>query len=76
MVNFFARLKKWFSRKKEEVPQEVVQEAPVAANEEPQPVKEEKKEPYEGMHKEKICEHCGAPNDDFVRKCWLCKRDV
>jgi len=75
MFNFFAKLRKLFSRKKEEKPHEQIapQEVPAETEE---PVKAEEKKPQEVTRKEKICEHCGAPNDDFVRKCCLCKRDV
>ena len=73
MFNFVAKLRKLFSRKKEEKPQEVFQEVPAEIEE---PVKVEEKKPQEVTRKEKICEHCGAPNDDLVRKCWLCKKDV
>lgn len=25
---------------------------------------------------QKVCTNCGAPNDKFVSKCWLCKSTV
>ena len=30
----------------------------------------------EEPRKEKICANCRAPNDVFVDKCWLCKKNV
>lgn len=74
-MSFFSRIKGIFSRKKK------TEESSPAPEQVPEPIEqkvEEKKEeqPKENLRKEKLCEHCGAPNDDFVKKCWLCKRDI
>jgi hypothetical protein len=73
----FAWLKNLFSKKQK--PQQTPVAAPVA---EPltapvaEPVKEKMEPRPEEIHREKNCPHCSAPNDAFVSKCWLCKKDI
>lgn len=69
----FEFLKKLFRRKKAEEP---TQPAPTPVPEEKpaEPVKTETCV-VEGRE-QKVCSKCGAPNDKFVHKCWLCKSDI
>lgn len=77
----FSWLKRIFSREKKAQPVvQPVQQPPAVI----QPVKqvpiiqEEKKpvDPITGHRDRKVCQKCGAPNDDFVKTCWLCKSDI
>ncbi len=83
MFNFIRKL---FSRKKNdknnaEHVQEIVQQLqepaqPVIAEPVQEKVQEIKPAQPDPDRKEKICQNCGAPNDTFVDKCWLCKKGI
>jgi hypothetical protein len=69
VYNPFAKLKQLFSRKKKPVEQPL---QPVEAVV-PVPVEEPPKEEF---RKQVTCAHCGAPNDSFVKVCWMCKKEL
>ncbi|MFH0832870.1 MAG: hypothetical protein V1900_04075 [Candidatus Aenigmatarchaeota archaeon] len=71
-MGIFDFLKKLFKRKKEEAPPV---ETP-AATEIPVMVTPQEEAPTPEERKQKTCPKCGAPNDEFVSKCWLCKSDI
>ncbi|MBI4018118.1 MAG: hypothetical protein HY368_00745 [Candidatus Aenigmarchaeota archaeon] len=78
MTGFLEKIKKLFSRRKEEPPRQ--QQPPEA--QQPIEIKQSSAQPEQKPQRkdperpEKICQRCGAPNDVFVKKCWLCKQDV
>ncbi len=74
----FGWLRRLFGRKKEIESTELVE----MKEEIKEPVIEEPKErlaPHsmqEPERPEKMCPHCGSPNDKFVHKCWMCKAEI
>jgi ribosomal protein L40E len=75
----FGFLKRLFRRKKkEEVPSEQPKEVPLeaVAAEEPKPQEKKAETAVVEGREQKVCPKCGAPNDKFVHKCWLCKSDI
>lgn len=83
MFNPFSKLGKLFSRKKKdfappERPQQQVQPPP--SQPAPEPIVEEVKIPPKPApsadRPQVLCKTCGAPNDNFVRVCWLCKKEL
>ena len=89
-MSFFERIKKLFSRKKEgnmaasketqfaeikepEIKQEILDEMKDIHQKEPE---NHDKPPKQPERRQKTCPHCNSPNDTFVHKCWLCKKDI
>lgn len=84
MFGFFGKIFRRLFKKKDSVPQQ-----PVGLNEPaPQPEAAVLPEPkpdvqrmsphsaVEPQRPEKICPHCGSPNDKFVHVCWMCKAEI
>ncbi len=73
----FSWFKKLFSGKKKPVSEQPPAPQPQPVIEQPAPVEEKKPvDTIAGHRDRKVCPKCGAPNDDFVRTCWLCKSSI
>ena len=74
MYKILAKLKSFFSRKPKviEQPAAPVEAAPPVPVAEITPVTDA---PAEEFRKQVPCSYCGAPNDPFVKICWMCKKE-
>ena len=79
-MKFFDKIKSFFKKKPAEKHEEA--HPPKAQVEiKPETIEHKKETTDDGMRKnperpQKTCPKCGAPNDAFVGKCWLCKSEI
>ena len=76
MSGFITKIRKLFSKKEKAPEEKTPQESFLAAATPVEKTEEKKEDQNKEFRRQVQCENCGAPNDDFVKICWLCKKEL